>query len=52
MTLESSEVIKPVLDDNEDTVGKEKSFIFLLVNSGASSDIPYAELQVLEDNIK
>ncbi|XP_057480753.1 uncharacterized protein LOC130767746 isoform X1 [Actinidia eriantha] len=52
VTLESGEVIEPAVDDNKDTVCKEKSSIFLSVKSGACFDVPSAELQVLEGNLK
>ncbi|GFY96609.1 pentatricopeptide repeat (PPR) superfamily protein [Actinidia rufa] len=52
VTLESGEVIEPAVDDNNDTVCEEKSSIFPSVKSRASSDIPSAELQVLEGNLK
>ncbi|XP_057486669.1 uncharacterized protein LOC130772800 isoform X2 [Actinidia eriantha] len=52
VTLESGEVIEPAVDDNNDTVCEEKSSIFPSVKSHASSDIPSAELQVLEGNLK
>ncbi|GFY81744.1 pentatricopeptide repeat (PPR) superfamily protein [Actinidia rufa] len=49
---ESGEVIEPAVDDNKDTVCKEKSSIFPSVKSGACFDVPSAELQVLEGNLK
>ncbi|GFY81736.1 pentatricopeptide repeat (PPR) superfamily protein [Actinidia rufa] len=52
VTLESGEVIEPAVDDNKDTVCKEKSSIFPSVKSGACFDVPSAELQVLEGNLK
>ena len=52
MTLESGEVIEHAVDDNKDTVYKEKSSIFPSVKSGANSDIPSAKLQVLKSNLK
>ncbi|PSS23934.1 GPI-anchored adhesin-like protein precursor [Actinidia chinensis var. chinensis] len=52
VTVESGEVIEPAVDDNNDTVCEEKSSIFPSVKSRASFDIPSAELQVLEGNLK
>ena len=52
MTLEYGELIEPAVNDNKDTVYKEKSSIFPSVKSGASSDLPSTELQVLEGNLK
>ena len=52
VTLESDDVIEPAVDDNNDTVCEEKSSIFPSVKSRVSSDIPSAELQVLDGNLK